>query len=222
MTAPFVTSRLKLDVDPDGLSQVQSPVGNWDKVDFAGGSLITTSGVNIPNAQLYDGAIVTESDTGISWRAVSNGDGTYSKKYIFYPFRYSATDANPVPNNLTFWGWDTRLTGAGNALNSSAANKGGSGNGFIATVKGIYIASISARWASNATGTRELSLAINRTIQNTPRQRMLALSGNSSAATVLGTYLLNVGDELLMSVYQNSAGALAFNSSITIDMVKPL
>jgi hypothetical protein len=76
------TARLAL-VKPAGLEPQDIAVLNadLDKIDKMMGCILVNAGVTPPDADLFDGAIVKEKTTGITWVAQWNGT-TYDKRYI--------------------------------------------------------------------------------------------------------------------------------------------
>jgi hypothetical protein len=114
-----LTPRLKLVVDTDNSSSIDTQASNWNRVDQAAGVMSTVKGTDIPNSQLYNGAIVIETDTGISWRCVDNGAGGYTKQYIVYPFELVAYDTLNWPNGSFQIGWSNFSTAE--AVNSDAS-----------------------------------------------------------------------------------------------------
>jgi hypothetical protein len=222
MTAPYLTQRLRLSVDPNGSTGIDTQPANWDRVDYASGTLATVKGVNIPNSQLYDGAIVVETDTGISWRCVSDGSGGFTKKYISYPLFYIASYNAGFNNGGRLWGWDNVYTDPNSSVNSEGMRVPGTNYAKI-PVKGLYTGIITARFSDSNFGFRDLVLAINGSnMSGDYWQRLQASPIFTTNLKIRIDRIYNAGDEIGMYVSQNSGGDLTLTSAIFLQMVRPI
>jgi hypothetical protein len=215
-----LTPRLKLLVDTLGETNIDGQSSNWNRVDQAAGILTTTKGVDLPNAQLYDGCIVAESDTGISWRCVDNGAGGFNKQYIKYPFELVAYDTITWSAGTIETGWSSFSTG--DAVNSDATMM--YFNGPRVPVKGIYNILVRVQFAQNTAGDRAAGIEINSILDNTSLLRTIPYStGGPTTLNPTLCRVLNANDRITGYVELNGVASLASNyTAVFVQMVRPL
>jgi hypothetical protein len=220
-----LTPRLKLTVDPDGSSPVGVNLPNWSRVDQATGFMYTVAGVDLPVAQLYDGALVAEKDTGISWICKDNGAGGFNKQYINYPFTFVGTNQGSFGSQGGYWGFSTFYpTYSVNA--SQAVNLPALGGGMTISVKGLYSIVIHVSWGANGNGMREMLPRVNGVLCYDACERAAANPQNVIAAgtqhTVMLNRVLNVGTLIDVYMGQDSGVGLSTYMSGYITLVRPL
>lgn len=215
------TAKLGLPVDTNGEGPISTQPLVWNRVDTAAGVMTTTKGVNIPNTDLYDGAIVAEKDTGISWRCKSDGSGGFTKTYINYPwwvskFWNSGVASNNVNANT---GFSTFNAGV-NADDSSVTVP--TLNGIKVPIKALYSVTLVGKWSANTSGIRRTSIFLNNSsVINTYEQIDL---GNNQAVGQVTRWqgVLNPGDYIMGQYYQNSGGNLNYYTSCWMTLLRPV
>jgi len=223
MVAPTLSAKLGLLVDPDGELLVDNNYSNWDKVDLASGVQHVDAGQPAPFP--YEGALVAERVTGISYTLTSDGLGGWTKRYINYPYMYCAySPSGPFgyTPNYNQWGWNTY---AGVYCVNSLETHRGPNNGWQCPVKGLYQISMMQRWEGPAGGGEHLvcgSLMINGADYTHMENR---LQTNPTATCLNVQYIrpFNVGD-WVVGIFQNYAptNQLSMLSSVFISMVRPM
>jgi len=78
---------------------------------------------------------------------------------------------------------------------------------------GRYNISACVSWATNATGIRALTLAVNGTTTTYPGSMMSATASNTQQNFAINGLRLYAGDTIRLLAYQNSGGNLALNAS---------
>jgi len=220
------TPRLGLTYDTAEGQPVGTQGPNWDRVDSAAGIMSETTAAPLSDAQKFEGAIVVNRDTGISYACQSNGSGGWIKHYINYPWEYCATGQSLLtPNNSWLqWGWNT--FNAGNSFNASDADKIPGSDAVKVPVKGVYSLMSCARWANTPAGftIRAQKLRINGVDQLSTEER---LESNPNPGVPVANQLrvhriFNAGDTILGEYFQNCGTTLRFDSVIFIALVRPI
>lgn len=213
-----LTPRLKLVVDTLGESAIDTLSANWNRVDEAAGIMSTIKGVNIPNSKLYDGAVVVETDTGISWRCVSDGLGGYTKQYITYPFQFVAFDTINWPDGNFETGW-SQYSNEGVNANAGMLDF----NGPRVPVKGIYNIHLRVNFQSSAAGRRQVTLGVNSVADNSTMIRSVASPAGFGTTINLQAYrMLNANDRITGFIQTNGGAVNGNYTSIFIQMIKPV
>jgi hypothetical protein len=216
------TPKLGLPTDTLGEGPISTQPSVWDRVDESAGVLTTTKGVDIPVGDLYDGAIVAEKDTGISWRCKTDGAGGFTKQYINYPwmaigYHYTAGAGNSVN---TLWGWGND----GGHVNTSHAEWADPATNFIKVpIKALYSFTTQCRWDVNGVGVRRTTPLWNGAPLTDYEQvdTSFGLANNVGQVTKW-VGVLNKGDIFGQQVWQNSGGGLYFYTSVFATLIRPV
>lgn len=196
---------------------------NWDKLDQSYSGVIFVPDDTIPDSNiLYEGARVAELSSGKVWRAEKNPDGSYSRKWIKFPWLLTAmfTQTN-FPTGISDHPWpyssvDTQLV---NASSNDLVN-----GRVVIPVRGIYKGKITGSW-SQGTGARSQKLAIGATVE-TDSSEVIDKSWPAYPSPV-NYYSFNrifqVGDAICGSYWQNGAATgVTLTGRIDIQCVRPL
>jgi len=216
------TTKLGITID-DGTGLITTQPPSWDRVDQAAGVLSTVKGVNIPNSVLYDGAIVAEKDTGISWRCKSDGSGGFTKQYINYPWMaigYTSSNGIAATSANTLWGWD----GDGGAVNTSHAEWADFQNFVKVPIKALYSFTTMCRWFPQGVGVRRISPMWNNTVLTDYEQVDSSFGlGNINVCQVTKWVgVMTPTDVFKQQVWQNSGNSLIFYSSVFATLIRPV
>jgi hypothetical protein len=221
MTSPFVTAKLKLDVDPMGDLPVESPNSNWDKVDKAAG-IIYIDNPTDPHPIEYPGALICVKSTGIAYTLVDNGAGGFNKRYVQYPYIYVAVSqigVIPPSGDFLAYGWNEFHPDM--SVNASAADMT-LYTGWKAPIKAIY--EISCMFRYNTSGAGQINAAI---IDNNDVRlfeadsRNLSSTFNTNTLTVNKIAPFNAGDSIIGGVYTVNGGTQVY-TSIFVSCVRPV
>jgi hypothetical protein len=140
------TPRLDLTKESDDEYIDQYP-NNWPILDWRAGELVIADGTTPADSALFDGLVVREATNGKSWIATKQPNGTYTKKWLTYPWQVCGSNSVAVgtaaPGTYTTYGLPT--FNAPFAVNSSAADINGSQQ-IVLPIPGIYSLHLSARW----------------------------------------------------------------------------
>lgn len=221
------TPRLKLTYDNAEGQPVGTQGSNWDKVDWASGVITETTAAPVAEADKYDGAIIANSDTGISYLCIPDGAGGWTKKYINYPWLFCATDAAGFINNATTtsWGWAT--LSVPNCINAGGADLVPTSFELKFPIKALYSVMAHCTWpASPGTGVgiRSLQLAVNDVIDVSTEER-LKPNNNSGVPThnqLRIRRVFNAGDRIGGRYTQNSGAAIGMTAQIFATLVRPI
>jgi hypothetical protein len=219
MAAPTTSAKLGLLVDPDGESFIGTSYANWDKVDIVAGVQHTTAGGSATFP--FEGALVAEKGTGITYTLTSDGSGGWNKRYITYPYAYCAATATMVANasgSYTPWGWDSYHPEL--SVNSGVSDMG-IYNGWKCPVKGVYDINVVQRWLAPGGLLKCLSLRINGVDYTHMDNRQLTNSVGDTTMHLKYSALFNVND-MVASVYQSFGGNHTMYNSVFISMVRPV
>jgi hypothetical protein len=199
---------------------------NWDALDSAQGVIWVAADVIPSSAQLYDGAIVAEITTGKVWRAERDLNGNFIRKWIKYPWLIVASSTGPITstavaeNELGYTAVST--------IDSVNANRNDLIDGrAIAPIKGIYSGVDIMRWeatGSTAGGLRSHRMKINSTTYPEETETLEAPGRLNQAFNLcFFTFVLNPGDGVSSTVWQNSAGSQANTTHrLAMALVRPL
>jgi len=217
------TAKLGLPVDTLGEGLITTQPSSWDRVDQAAGILSTLSGVDIPNNVLYDGAIVAEKDTGISWRCKSDGSGGFTKQYINYPWWVCKYYSNGLANNgaNANTGFDVFYQGV-NATDSSVTVP--TLNGIKVPIKALYSVCLYVRWAGAAAGVRLVSPNLSNGGVLTDWEQVDQGYNTSTPTGQVCKFqrVLNPGDFIMGKYWQNSGGGLSYYTSCWVTLIRPV
>jgi hypothetical protein len=225
MTGPYFTPKLGLLV-PDVDSEIDSARSNWDRLDETQGVIWVAPDVVPSNDQLYEGAIIAETTTGKVWRAEKDLNGNLIRKWIKYPWMIAASAAGAITSTAVAeneLGYTTVST-----LDSVNANRNDLVDGrAIAPVKGIYAGVDIMRWeatGSTAGGLRSHRMKINSTTYPEETETLEAPGRLNQAFNIcFFTFVLNAGDGVSATVWQNSAGSQPNTTHrLTMALVRPL
>ena len=216
------TPRLKLKVDASGEGLVDTLSGNWDRVDKAAGIMYTTKGVDIPNVDLYPGAIVAERDTGITWQCTSVGDGTYTKRYISYPFFLRAFHSGGAPaGSILNHGWTALETDQSVNAGPENLNSGDGTWSFVPPIKGLYVGRIQMRWQAWSLGERASALTINNVVRYDTEESLTYHQHTEGTYNIKIRHIFNPTDQIRCMHWNGSPDHLGFFHSIHIQMLRP-
>jgi hypothetical protein len=221
--ATTTTAKLGLLVDPLGESPISVQKPQWLKVDKSAGVLSTIKGVDIPNADLYPGALVAEKDTGISWRCLSDGSGGYTKKYMNYPYSYCAYHNGNINHNTeTAWGWSVIYTPM--CVNSGEESRNPVWNSWKAPIKALYSIEMHITWnalPSNCVVRQSWTLN-NTLVTNDYNNLSVCKVGNGMGQTTVLQLLLNAGDEIRPDYWHNAGATVGEYNICYINLVRPV
>ena len=194
---------------------------NADRTDELLGAFLINDGASIPDAQAMDGMIVKEKTSGKVWVLQKNVGGTFDRKYIRYPWSFSAFSSAIATGSGSWqnygflsYGGSSGPGGVGyGPVNSSAADL--VGTRLVLPVTGIYNLVAVAKFASNSTGVRGLNFELSTTIpQTAPNEDIntgMILSAASGAQTQIRCQALEqfpAGQIVTLNSFQNSGVAL--------------
>lgn len=126
---------------------------NMTAIDTNIGAILVNDGVAPDDASLFDGAIVKERTSGITWVAQRNNLGGYDKKYIQYPYVYSSfTPSRIIGINGSYqtYGCDTFRPDV--SVNSADGERSHPDNGWVCPRTGIYLIHHRYVWGNNGSG----------------------------------------------------------------------
>jgi hypothetical protein len=216
---PTSSPRLGLVVDTLDETDINTNSVNWDRVDYASGFTYTQSGVPVDPAKLFDGQLVAETDTGISW--IFSGS---TKRYQNYPYlcKMTANHSSGFANNVTTDnGW--QVVDVARSVNATAADRDTASGGWLVPVKALYCMEWTTRWATGTTGIRTQGVSINAVRQTQWEQVDNGIS-NIYSTINMGKMLvwLNAGDLIRPYYAQNSGGILTCTSTFRARLIRPL
>lgn len=152
------TTRCKYTVDGSGAIDVNH--ANWDRADYVAGLIYVTSATadELTDADLYDGCVVVQKDTGISYRYTGT-PGNWTKKYVNFPLLITTagTITAIALGSNTEHGW----TGVqpSKCVNYSTAWR--PAGYYNIQVKGIYLLRAHFRWTAVTSGSRVAGIQVN-------------------------------------------------------------
>lgn len=216
-----LTPKASYTLDAAGTIGVQHE--NWDRADQIAGLIYTTKAVG-PPANAYNGCVVVEKDTGISYRMFDNGAGGFNKKYINYPFIYYGENSYGLGiGTQGANGWSQ----VGDQVNyDDTWKEGAPGNGIKVQVKGLYMLGLHIYVTPNGVwpaGNVDLGYYINKT-KNAKHHVFFEESGYPFSLNIHLSVveLLNVGDIINSYVYNNVIPSCTVNQKIRFSMIKPV
>lgn len=223
-----LTPRAKYTLDAAGQIGVQH--ANWDRADEVAGIIYTTKAAGIPPvAKLHDGCVVSEKDTGISYKLLAS-ENFAVKHYISYPFAFRARNAFDIGiGNSGYRGFDNVDTA--NCVNWDTTWQEAGTFALNVKVRGIYIVNLHSWWNRYAAhqwanGSYAQWVAINNTEEAIKENCQLTYVGYPNDVATLSTMfhqIWNVGDKIRSVFYNNSAaGLIAVTHVIEIVLLKPM
>jgi hypothetical protein len=216
------TAKLGIPVDTLGEGLISTQPNSWKRVDTAAGVMTCTSTAPISNSDLYDGAIVAEKDTGISWKCKSDGSGGFTKLYLNYPWwvikYFSNGLANTGSNADT--GFDTYYQGV-NAPDTDVTVPGL--NGIRVPIKALYSFTLYARWNGNGAGVRRVSPRINAAVVLTDWEQVDQGYGSQVIGQICKFQrVMNPGDFIMGQYWQNCGAQLGYGTSCWVTLIRPV
>jgi hypothetical protein len=222
MAAPTISPRIGFIVDPDGETPLGTNYLNWDKADVAAGEATVFPDVTPPLS--YNGALVSERDTGISYTLMDNGAGGYNKRYTTYPYEYCAlSGATLAGNSPTYidWGWTT-LSPTNCVNNKPGDQEVGGGAGWYVPLKGLYALSAIYRWIEASDDVlRGALFSINGFEQYTTEKRRATIGAGVISMNITMLTNLNPGDLVRGKMFNNGSAAQLYTSFFA-SLVRPL
>jgi len=216
---PTSSPRLGLIVDTLNETDINTNQPNWDRVDYASGYTATKKTTSVPVASQFDGQLVAQTDTAITWY-VTPGN---TKRWQNYPYliKLSADHSSGFTNNLVSVNfWHTKMSGG---VNDNAADF--TGGTWVVPVKGIYELEYMCKWAATTAGGYRLTgIQVNGSNQSAWEKVNNAIQYGWPTMN-LGKELvwLSAGDVLKPYFFQNSGGVLgATNVYFKARLVRPL
>jgi hypothetical protein len=221
VTTPSARIGLLYDSPDDGIDPM---VPNFTRLDKVMPLLWVADGVTPTDLELYDGAIVGEMTSGKVWVAKKNVGGTFDKRWIRYPYLFSASSTGPfgtvtaVPYAGGFLTYDTGPNLVVNSTISQLVSQH-----WVCPQTGIYNIKLGSSWAVSAVGIRALILELNGAstgrVELEDKQQGSA-SGNRCQVNAL--LKLTIGDTIATLNTQTSGGALNLEYvSIQVSMNVP-
>jgi hypothetical protein len=180
---------------------------NMDTLDRAVGAAIITKDTTPPSTELYDGKIVREKETGRVWMAEKQSNGSFAKKWITWPYLFTAYTSNYpfIPNKESIFTWLTYDNASVHSLNAQPTDMFDSF--WVCPMKGVW--HLDARFIYLAGSPNHLFWTISKLAINASRADANAghgedlntqdvsypppLANNSTSHSVLQT-VLNAGD----------------------------
>jgi hypothetical protein len=196
---------------------------NWDKLDQSYSGVIWVPNDTIPDSNiLYEGARVAELLSGKVWRAEKNLDGSYSRKWLKYPWLFSASFSQtnfPRGGDDHPWPYTT--------VESQCLNSGANDlvdGRLVIPVKGIYRGRISGLWSQGG-GSRGQKLAIG-TLVDTDSTEVLDKSWTSYPSPINNYHfnrIFQVGDTICGAYWHDGPDpGVILEGRINIQCVRPL
>jgi hypothetical protein len=143
------TPRVKYELDAVGQIGVQH--SNWDRADETAGIIYTTKAAGIPPVvKLYDGCVVSEKDTGISYRLFASENFTV-KHYVNYPFCIRALGRQDIGVGTAGPGQGWANVDLANCVNYDDTWKDAQSR-LVVKVKGIYQIRLHSWWNPGVMG----------------------------------------------------------------------
>jgi len=217
------TTKLGLPVDSNGEGLISTQPNVWGRVDTTAGVMTTTKGVDIPNTDLFDGAIVAEKDTGISWKCKSDGSGGFIKQYLNYPWWVIKYYSNGLANNgqNADTGFDTFYAGV-NATNTDVTVP--VQNGIKVPIKALYSCTLYGRWNGAVNGVRRTSLVIQPgSAIKTDYEQVDGYNSNMPVGQICKWVgVLNPGDYFMGQYWQNCGAQLGYSTSCWVTLIRPV
>jgi hypothetical protein len=219
---PTYTDKMGLRVpgDNDDLDALRD---NWDRLDQGFSGVIWVPNDTIPDLSiLYDGARVAEIASGKVWRAQKNVDGSYTRKWIKYPWIFTASFVQTnFPTGIVDSPWPYS-TIESQCVNSGAADLV---NGrLVIPVRGIYTGKISGLW-SQGTGNRSQKLAVGAVILTNDSETIEKSwpAWPSPTNNYHFNRVFQAGDAICGSYWQTGAASgITLTGRIDITCVRPL
>lgn len=219
------TTRVKYTVDGSGEVGVNHE--NWSRADYVAGLIYVTSATadELTDADLYDGCVVVQKDTGISYR-YNGTPGNWVKKYINFPLLITtAGDIDKIAFGVnTGHAW-TGVQPSKCVNYSPAWRPAGTYN---IQVKGIYLLRAHFRWSAVTSGSRMVGIQVNgsNVTKFNKLDDALAVSGLPQTQTVEAQTVWNVGDEIkpYMNLFSsdNADKDLPMYLTSELSMIRPV
>jgi hypothetical protein len=218
------TPRIRLSKESDD-EKVDQFADNWSILDSRAGELIVADGTTPADSALFDGQVVREATTGISWIAMKKPDGTFTKKYLTYPWQAcantTASIGSTTPGSYTHFGLDNWVSSFQVNSDSTAL----SGSQIQLPIAGLYTITLHARWPDpdSSDSYRSAAIRLNNFAIANWNEDIQHTNTNVVDNVCTQEYFAREPLEFIgVLLWQNSGGPKDCSFTLTVELVTPL